>query len=196
MLPPGRRRAPKTRSALSPRTTQVLRVGSDCTLVHGENLKQFLGGEAGMSASGGGGYSGSGGGGSSSGGGGGSAGGSRSSDGISATAAGAGSGSGSGPVGGGMGAGDAWWLECFAVSGRYSGGRCLDGGFGGLSHSVSFKHSSAFSREVACVCRSALLTFDAAAYFVWQDGFTLCGSKCSAVHPPWYFSFLSPFLWD
>lgn len=77
-----------------------MRVGSDCTLIHGETLKQFLGGDAATVSASGGGLSGGGGGGSGGGG---------------AGAAGSieGGAGGGGAVGAGVGG--AWWLECFAV---------------------------------------------------------------------------------
>lgn len=78
-----------------------MRVGSDCAVIHGETLLQFLGGDAAMS-------------GPSSGGGGG---GSNGSSGVGFHDSGGGGGVGGGG-GGGAGAGaagHAWWLECFAV---------------------------------------------------------------------------------
>lgn len=79
-----------------------MRVGGDCTLIHGETLKQFLGGDAAATTvpASGGGLSGGGGGG------GGGAGGAGFNE-------GGGGGGGGGAVGAGVG--DAWWLECFAV---------------------------------------------------------------------------------
>lgn len=77
-----------------------MRVGSDCALIHGETLKQFLGGDAAVSGS------------SSVLGGGGSGWG----EGHDGAGGGGGGVAGSG-VGVGAGAnGHAWWLECFAVS--------------------------------------------------------------------------------
>lgn len=94
----------------------MMRVGGDCTLIHGESLKQFLGGDTAVSGATGGG----GGGGPSGGGGGGGGGG------------GSGSGGGGGAgfhetSGGGGAGGDAWWLECFAVSERAAGCVCVCG---------------------------------------------------------------------
>ncbi|CAN0147241.1 unnamed protein product [Ectocarpus fasciculatus] len=89
---------------------KMMRVGGDCTLIHGESLKQFLGGDTAVSGGSGGGGGGSG----SSGGGGGSGGGSGSGGGGGSGVHETGGGGGAGAVGAGAG-GDAWWLECFAV---------------------------------------------------------------------------------
>lgn len=80
---------------------QAARVGSDCTVIHGETLRQFFGGDASVFGPCGG-ASGAGGGGAGPNGGGG---------------VGGGGGGGGGGDAGGAGVGShAWWLECFAVS--------------------------------------------------------------------------------
>lgn len=95
---------------------QVMRVGTDCAVIHGETLRQFLGGDAAVLGS------------SASANGNSSANGGRvaavdKGGGATGTAPGAGSGGvgGSGPV---AGAGPPWWLECFAVRPQLNGGRC------------------------------------------------------------------------
>lgn len=92
--------------AQNTRNKQVMRVGSDCTLIHGESLKHFLGGDTAVSAPG---NNNNGGGSGGSGGIGGGSGSKEESGGGGGTAVGGGGG------GAGGAAGYAWWLECFAV---------------------------------------------------------------------------------
>ncbi|CAN0135570.1 unnamed protein product, partial [Hapterophycus canaliculatus] len=84
-----------------------MRVGSDCTLIHGESLKQFLGGDTAVSGPG---TSGGGGGG-----GGGSGGSGPKEEGVGGVGGGGGVGGAGGGGAAGGAAGYAWWLECFAV---------------------------------------------------------------------------------
>ncbi|CAM9426723.1 unnamed protein product, partial [Sphacelaria rigidula] len=85
---------------------KTVRVGSDCAVVHGETLRQFLGRDAAVLGPGGGG----GGGGGTIGGGGGAIG-----SGGGASGSGGGGGGGGGVGDGAGGGGHAWWLQCFAV---------------------------------------------------------------------------------
>lgn len=90
--------------------SQAVRVGTDCAVIHGDHLRQFLGGDGALPGNASGGNGGGGGGGSVGGG-------------VGGTSGGLGGGGGGGIDGvvgvgaggvGGAGA-HAWWLESFAV---------------------------------------------------------------------------------